>query len=59
MSDATLKEHEESKNDQQELRRQELELERTKLFIDFAKFGFGGTLTAAMGGRYWSLAYGS
>jgi hypothetical protein len=33
-----------------ELKRQELELERAKLFIDFAKFGFTGTLTAAIAG---------
>jgi hypothetical protein len=33
-----------------ELRRQDLELHRAKLFIDFAKFGFAGTLTAAIAG---------
>src|SRR5262245_36772524 len=32
-----------------ELRREELAFERTKLFIEFAKFGFTGTLTAAVG----------
>ena len=31
-----------------ELRREELSFQRTKLFIEFAKFGFGGTLMAAI-----------
>jgi hypothetical protein len=39
-----------------ELRRQQLELERAKLFIEFAKFGFSGTLTAAVGGMVFVLA---
>jgi hypothetical protein len=39
-----------------ELRRQELDIQRAKLFIDFAKFGFAGTLTAAIVGM--SLIFG-
>jgi predicted lysophospholipase L1 biosynthesis ABC-type transport system permease subunit len=33
-----------------EIKREQLAFERTKLFVEFAKFGFGGTLTAAVGG---------
>jgi hypothetical protein len=32
------------------IRQQELELERTRLAIEFAKYGFAGTLTAAIVG---------
>ena len=36
------------KPDELKLRQQELELERATLFIGFAKYGFAGTLTAAL-----------
>jgi hypothetical protein len=33
-----------------QLKQKEVELERAKLFVDFAKYGFYGTLTAAIAG---------
>jgi len=40
----------ELKDKELELRRQELDLQRAKLFIEFAKYGFAGTLTAGLVG---------
>ena len=42
-----------------ELRRQELDLQRTKLFIEFARFGFVGTLTGGLVGMALVLALAS
>jgi hypothetical protein len=42
-----------------ELRRQELDFQRAKLFIEFAKFGFAGTLTGALVGMTLVLALAS
>lgn len=39
-----------------EIRVKELEFQRAKLFIEFAKFGFSGTLTAAIAGMLLVLA---
>ena len=36
--------------DELSIRQQELELQRAKVFIEFAKYGFAGTLTAAIMG---------
>ena len=36
--------------DELSIRQQELELERARLAVDFAKYGFAGTLTAALVG---------
>jgi hypothetical protein len=33
-----------------ELRREDLELQRARLFVEFARFGFAGTLTAGIAG---------
>ena len=38
------------KFDELSIRQQELELERARLAVDFAKYGFAGTLTAALVG---------
>lgn len=38
------------------LAEQELELKRGQLAVEFAKFGFGGTLTVAIGGMILILA---
>jgi hypothetical protein len=38
------------------IRREQLALERARLFVDFAKYGFYGTLTAAIGGFLLILA---
>jgi hypothetical protein len=46
----------EIKTKELDLQRQELDFQRTKLFIEFAKFGFAGTLTAAIVGM--SLIFG-
>jgi|SRR6266850_908502 len=40
----------ELKDKELDLRQGELDLQRAKLFIDFAKYGFGGTLAAGLGG---------
>jgi lysylphosphatidylglycerol synthetase-like protein (DUF2156 family) len=36
------------RHDELSIRQQELELERARLAIEFAKYGFAGTLTAAL-----------
>jgi hypothetical protein len=47
---ATTLTESELKAKQIELQHHDLDFQRTKLFIDFAKFGFAGTLTAAVVG---------
>ena len=42
-----------------ELKQQDLDLQRAKLFIEFAKFGFSGTLTAAIVGMVLIFALAS
>ena len=46
----------ELKRNELDVRRQELDLQRIKLFVEFAKYGFAGTLGAAIAGMVLVLA---